>query len=74
MTTTSTTSTTSMNKKQRLTLFINTSIVKHAKAQAVVDDITLTCLVENALIKYLPKQTVFKKPIIKTQKPVSKKR
>ena len=47
--------------KQRITLFINPAIAKHAKAQAVVEELTLTNLVEKALIKYLPKQIVFKK-------------
>lgn len=48
-------------KKQRITLFINPSIAKHAKAQAIVDELTLTALVEKALISYLPKETVIKK-------------
>jgi hypothetical protein len=46
---------------QRTTLFINSSIVKQARAQAVVEEITLTNLVEKALIGYLPKVTVIKK-------------
>jgi hypothetical protein len=46
---------------QRLTLFINPAIVKHARAQAIVEDITLTSLVERALIKYLPRETIIKK-------------
>ncbi|MCX5751780.1 MAG: hypothetical protein NT099_09000 [Candidatus Saganbacteria bacterium] len=49
------------DKKQRVTLFLNPSIAKHARAQAVVEEITLTRLVEKALIKYLPKETVIKK-------------
>jgi hypothetical protein len=49
------------NNKQRITLFINPSISKQAKAQAVIEDITLTNLVEKALIKYLPKETIIKK-------------
>lgn len=49
------------NNKQRVTLFLNLSIVKHARAQAVVEEITLTNLVEKALTKYLPKETVIKK-------------
>lgn len=52
--------------KQRTTLFLNPSIVKHARAQAVVEDLTLTSLVEKALIDYLPKVTVIKKVKIKT--------
>lgn len=47
--------------KQRITLFLNSSISKHAKAQAIVEDLTLTSLVEKALINYLPKETVIKK-------------
>ena len=53
------------NNKQRLTLFINPALIKHAKAQAVVEEITLTSLVERALIKHLPKETVFKKEAIR---------
>lgn len=48
-------------KRQRISLFINPSIAKHAKAQAIVDELTLTALVEKALINYLPKETVIKK-------------
>jgi len=47
-------------KKQRITLFVNPSIVKHARAQAVFEEITLTNLVERALTSYLPKETVIK--------------
>jgi len=49
-------------KTQRVTLFMNPSIIKHAKAEAVVEDITLTMLVEKALIKYLPTEIIIKKP------------
>jgi hypothetical protein len=55
---------TTKNTKQRVTLFLNPSISKHAKAQAVLEDSTLTALVEKALIKYLPKETVIKKTVI----------
>lgn len=55
------------NTKQRITLFINPSIAKHAKAQAVVEDLSLTNLVEKALINYLPKETVIKKIKIKEE-------
>jgi hypothetical protein len=48
-------------KKQRVTLFLHPSIVKHARTQAIVEELTLTALVEKALIKYLPKETVIKK-------------
>ena len=53
------------NDKQRVTLFINPSIAKHARAQAVVEELSLTNLIEKALIKYLPKETVIKKADIK---------
>ena len=49
------------NNKQRVTLFINPSIVKQARAQAVMEESTLTTLVEKALINYLPKETVIRK-------------
>ena len=53
--------------KQRVTLFLNPAILKHAKTQAILEDLTLTALVELALIKYLPKETVIKKVEIKTK-------
>lgn len=49
------------NKKQRVTVFLNPSIAKHAKAQAIVEDSNLTKLIEKALISYLPHKTVIKK-------------
>jgi len=51
----------SSEEKQRITLFIKPSLVKHARAQAIVEDTTLTNLVEKALIQYLPKVTIIKK-------------
>jgi len=48
------------NKKQRTTLFFNSDIVKHAKAQAILDGISLTALVEAALAQYLPQETIIK--------------
>lgn len=53
-----------VNNKQRVTLFVNPSILKHARAQAVVEDLSLTALVEKALINYLPKETIIKKAYI----------
>jgi len=47
--------------KKRLTLFLNPKLLKHAKAQAIIEEITLTALVELALVAYLPKETVIKK-------------
>lgn len=55
------------NDKQRITLFINPAIVKHARAEAVVEEITLTSLVEKALIKYLPKETIVRKTEIRKE-------
>lgn len=49
------------SNKQRVTLFFNPSLAKQARAQAVLEEITLTALVEKALVKYLPKMTVIKK-------------
>jgi len=60
------------NDKKRLTLFINPEIARHAKAQAVIEGITLTTLVEIALVKYLPEETVIKKVEIKVDKNPSK--
>lgn len=51
----------STNDVQRVTVFLNSLIVKHAKAQAIVEGLSLTDLVEKALIKYLPKETVLRK-------------
>ncbi|MDA3815012.1 MAG: hypothetical protein PF549_01445 [Patescibacteria group bacterium] len=49
------------NKKQRVTLFLNPNLLKQAKAQAIVEEISLTVLVEKVLAKYLPKETILKK-------------
>ena len=51
--------------KQRVTLFINPDILKHAKTEAILEEISLTVLVEKALVKYLPKETIIKKVEIK---------
>ena len=47
--------------KQRITLFLKPTLAKHARAQAVLEDLTLTELVEKALIKYLPAETIIRK-------------
>jgi hypothetical protein len=52
------------NNKHRVTLFLNPEITKHARAQAVVEEISLTGLVEKALISYLPKETIIRKVVI----------
>ena len=49
------------SNKQRVTLFINPKLLKHAKAQAVIEEMSLTTLVERALVKHLPVKTVIKK-------------
>lgn len=46
---------------------MNPDIAKHARAQAVIEELSLTTLVEKALIKYLPKETVIKKATIKKE-------
>ncbi len=56
---------TTNNDKQRVTLFLNPGLLTHARAQAVVEGRTLTNLVERALIKYLPKETIIKKADIR---------
>ena len=56
---------TTNHEKQRVTLFINPKLLTHARAQAVVEGITLTALAERALIKYLPEETIIKKVYIK---------
>jgi len=50
-----------MTKKQRVTVFLNANILKQAKAQSIVEELSLTSLVEKALIRYLPKETIIKK-------------
>lgn len=57
-----------INKKQRVTIFLNPSIVKHAKAQAIIEDLSLTSFMEKALINHLPHKTVIKKISSKNHK------
>lgn len=60
-------------ENQRLTIFIEPSLAKQAKAQAIVEEISLTSLIEKALIEYLPKETIIKKvEISKNRKAVKK--
>ncbi|MDP1833520.1 MAG: hypothetical protein Q8L11_01120 [Candidatus Moranbacteria bacterium] len=49
------------NEKKRVTLFLNPVLLKHVKAQAIVEGRSLTAMVELALIRYLPKETILKK-------------
>ena len=50
-----------INKKQRVTLFLDPNRLKQAKMQALVEDESLSILMERALAKYLPKETTIKK-------------
>lgn len=47
--------------KQRVTIFLSPGLLKQAKAEAIVEELSLTALVEKALVKYLPKETVIRK-------------
>ncbi|MCX5751779.1 MAG: hypothetical protein NT099_08995 [Candidatus Saganbacteria bacterium] len=58
----------STTAKQRVTLFIDPPIAKQARAQAIVEEVSFTSLVEKALIKYLPKRTVINKTKIRIMK------
>jgi len=51
-------------KNQRVTLFINPDLLKHAKAHAILVDKTLTQLVEESLVAYLPEMINILKPKI----------
>ena len=53
------------NNKRRVTLFLNPNLLTHARAQAVVEESSLTTLVERALTKYLPEETIIKKADIR---------
>ena len=53
------------NNKQRVTLFLNPNLLTHARAQAVIEGLSLTALVGRALDNYLPKKIVIKKPVIR---------
>jgi predicted HicB family RNase H-like nuclease len=50
-----------ISDKKRLTVFLHPDLIKHAKAQAVVEELSLNELIERALLKYLPKETIIKK-------------
>ena len=49
------------SNKKRVTVFLGSDLLKHAKAQALAEEISLTTLVERALIEYLPKETIIKR-------------
>lgn len=48
------------NIKKRVTIFIDNEILIHSKAEALIREITLSQLVEKALVNYLPKETTIK--------------
>jgi len=50
-----------IDKKQRVTLFLDPNLLKQAKMQALVEDESLSTLMERALTKYLPKETIIVK-------------
>jgi hypothetical protein len=49
--------------KQRVTIFVNPAIAKQARAQAVLEGLCVTSLIEKALLNYLPKETVIRKAV-----------
>ncbi len=49
-----------IDKKQRVTLFLDPNLLKQAKMQALVENESLSVLIELALTKYLPKETMIK--------------
>lgn len=49
-------------KKQRVTLFIKPGIIKQAKVQAILEELTLTAFVEKVLVTHLPEKIVIKTP------------
>jgi len=53
------------NKKKRVTVFIDQDILVHSKAEALINDVTLSQLIEKALVKYLPKETTIKMKVEK---------
>lgn len=53
--------TTTIHVKQRVTLFLKPETVIQAKAQALVEMMSLTALIERALTHYLPKETIIRK-------------
>jgi hypothetical protein len=42
-------------------LFLNPELIKQAKAEAIVEELSLTALIEKALIQYLPVETIIRK-------------
>ena len=52
-------------KKQRVTLFLSPNLLKQSKGQAIAEETSLAALVERALIKYLPVETIIRKTEVK---------
>jgi hypothetical protein len=53
-----------LSTKQRVTVFIDPGLLKQAKAQALIEEGTLTNLIERALHQYLPTEILIIKPEI----------
>ena len=53
------------DSKQRVTLFLNPRLLKVAKAQAVIEEVSLTVLVERALVRCLPEKLQILRPTLK---------
>jgi len=51
-------------EKQRVTLFLSSSLLKKAKIQSIIEEKSLTALIEESLIRYLSKKTTPKKNFI----------
>lgn len=52
-------------KKQRVTLFLSPNLLKQSKGQAIAEETSLAALVERALIKYLPVETIIRNTEVK---------
>lgn len=53
----------STSTKQRVTLFLSPALILQARAQAIVENQTLTELISSALESYLPEEIIIKKAI-----------
>lgn len=51
--------------KRRVTLFLDPALLKQAKAQAVAEETSVSAMIEKVLVKYLPKETVIRKPSVR---------
>ena len=53
--------------KKRVTIFIDPEILIHSKAEALIRGITLSQLIEKAMVDYLPNETTIKIKKVKEQ-------